>query len=131
MNRLLIEVPGTFAHAVVGTDSSCDERKRILVENHFQSLLILTCRSQFHIIAHILMDGTSRLAGCHKAVHKGNTVFYLAVWKGLNGFYMVHITFCILGKLCDCLHINSRKRLQAFFCQQFCHLRTAVVSARF
>ena len=131
MYRLLIEVSGTFAHTVVGTDGSCDKRKRILVEDHLKCLLILSGRSQFHIIAHILMDRTSRLTGSHKTVHKGNTVFYLAVWKGLYGFYMVHVTFCVLRKFCDCFHINSCKRLQAFFYQKFSHLRTAVVSARF
>ena len=73
----------------MGTDSTGDKRKWVLVKDDLQRLLKLTCSCKLQVSGDILMDGAAFLAGSHKTVRKGHRLLDLSGRKGLYRLYMV------------------------------------------
>ena len=129
MNRFFIEIPCTFIHTIMCADRTGDERKRVLLHDHFHRFLILAVAHHFQICRDILMDRASLFTRRHITVDQRNFLFHLAGRKWFHCFDMVRICHRVFRKFLRRFHIDSLK-YDALFFQFFRHLDRTQISAR-
>ena len=130
LNRRLIEVPVAVALAAVSTDGSCDERQRVLVQDHLQCLFVFSFSRKPYIGRDLLVDRTCVLAGSRVAVQKRYSLFGFSGHRKFCRFYMVWIQNRLFRQPVQRIHVNAFERLHAHGIQSLCHLFQSLVSAR-
>ena len=114
----------------MGADGTCDEGKRILIENDLQGLLKLTCSRQLQVSGDILMDRASFLAGGDETIRQRNRLIDFPGRKGLYCLYMMLVGLYSLHKA-GCLgSIHALKGSGFSGRKQLSNLLQSLIAAR-
>ena len=129
IDGFLIEIAGTFAHTRMGADRSRNERERILLCDDLHGLFVFPVFYKLQVRRDILMDRTSFLTGCGKAVQKRHLLLHLPGRERFHRFHVMGIGLCRVHQTLHRLRVDAIE-YGAFFFQKGRHLVHPVVSAR-
>ena len=129
VHGLVVIIPHTLGHAVVGADGARDERQGVLLGDEPQGGGVRALPAQLDILRNVLVDGAAALAGSGEAVQQGNLFIEFAAGQGLDGLHVILVGPSRQREGLDADHVHAGEGLEVQSVQLVSDLGEPLVAA--